>query len=212
MKYSVIIPAAGKGTRTNLGYNKIFYKHGGLTLLERTLAPFIADEQCQSIVVVCAPNDKDQIRQLITSAKVHFATGGASREISVFHGLAEIITKYVLVHDAARCNVTQTLINRVLQELFKGKASAVPFVTQQQALVINGRVIDDKVIQTPQGFETKLLRQSMAQATKENTLSNFVDEASIIECYGGIEVTYIPGEVENIKITTPDDLRLIRGG
>ena len=70
MKYSVIIVAAGKGTRTGLTYNKVFYKINNEPIICKTLRPFLTDEDCERIVISIAPTEQKDFESLITSPKV----------------------------------------------------------------------------------------------------------------------------------------------
>ena len=70
MKYSVIIVAAGKGTRTGLTYNKVFYKINNEPIICKTLRLFLTDEDCERIVISIAPTEQKDFESLITSPKV----------------------------------------------------------------------------------------------------------------------------------------------
>ena len=61
MRYSVVIPAAGKGERLGLGYNKILYKSDNVSIIEKTLIPFIEDGECSDIVLVCSETDIENL-------------------------------------------------------------------------------------------------------------------------------------------------------
>ncbi|MFA6377918.1 MAG: 2-C-methyl-D-erythritol 4-phosphate cytidylyltransferase, partial [Acholeplasmataceae bacterium] len=76
MRYSVVIPAAGQGSRMELGYNKVFYKIGNRTILEKTLAPFIEDKSCVEIILVCSKSDLMKAIDLFTNRKVKTVEGG----------------------------------------------------------------------------------------------------------------------------------------
>ncbi|MBT8164635.1 MAG: NTP transferase domain-containing protein [Acidimicrobiia bacterium] len=139
---------------------------------------------------------------------------GERRRDSVAAGLAEVPdgVEYVLVHDAARPLATPTLTERVLARLRQGDvAGVIPGNAVRDATkrVEGERVVaavdrDDLVtVQTPQGFVAAVLRR--AHATVEG------DAADDAELVAGLDepVVYVEGEITNLKVTVPADLRLV---
>ena len=67
MNYSVIVLAAGRGSRTNLDYNKVFYTfENGQTVLNKSLSVFLSDDECKQVVLVCADYEKDYVNEHYT--------------------------------------------------------------------------------------------------------------------------------------------------
>ena len=64
MNYSVIIVAAGKGTRTGLTYNKVFYKIGNAPIITQTLKPFLEDADCAKIIMSISPHEQEELKKL----------------------------------------------------------------------------------------------------------------------------------------------------
>ena len=139
---------------------------------------------------------------------------GPRRRDSVAAGLAEVPdeVEYILVHDAARPLATPALVERVLARLRRGDvAGVIPANAVRDATkrVEGERVVaavarDDLVtVQTPQGFVAETLRR--AHATVEG------DAADDAELVAGIDgtVVYVEGEITNLKVTVPADLRLV---
>jgi len=139
---------------------------------------------------------------------------GDRRRDSVAAGLAEVPdeVQYILVHDAARPLATPALVERVLVRLRQGDvAGVIPANAVRDATkrVEGERVVaavarDDLVtVQTPQGFVAEALRR--AHATVEG------DAADDAELVAGIDgtVVYVEGEITNLKVTVPADLRLV---
>jgi 2-C-methyl-D-erythritol 4-phosphate cytidylyltransferase len=139
---------------------------------------------------------------------------GDRRRDSVAAGLAEVPDEvpYILVHDAARPLATPALVERVLVRLRQGDvAGVIPANAVRDATkrVEGERVVaavarDDLVtVQTPQGFVAEALRR--AHATVEG------DAADDAELVAGIDgtVVYVEGEITNLKVTVPADLRLV---
>ena len=139
---------------------------------------------------------------------------GLRRRDSVAAGLAEVPdgAEYILVHDAARPLATPALVERVLARLRQGDvAGVIPANAVRDATkrVEGQRVVaavdrDDLVtVQTPQGFVAEVLRR--AHATVEG------DAADDAELVAGLDevVVYVEGEITNLKVTVPEDLRLV---
>jgi len=144
------------------------------------------------------------------------AAGGESRQDSVRHGLAALPKECdrVLVHDSARPFFSATLVQSLLLALAEGADGAVPAlpVTDTIKQVENDTVVATpcraglRAVQTPQLFPADLLRQVHERALDENW--EVTDDASIIERAGG-SVRVVPGEADNVKITNPEDLRVL---
>lgn len=122
--------------------------------------------------------------------------------------------QYVLVHDAARPLTPPAVIRRVIDALRAGSRAVIPVLPVSdtiKAVDASGTVLSTpersglRAVQTPQGFETALLRQVYERATDLAV----TDDASLVE-RAGIPVRTVPGDPMAFKITTPLDLRLAR--
>ena len=142
--------------------------------------------------------------------------GGERRRDSVAAGLARVPAgvDYVLVHDAARPNASNRLVGQVVARLCRGDVDGVvPAVPVRDTLkevsgetVVGTRDRSDLVaVQTPQGFRRAALEY--AHSTFEGDAS---DDASMVEATGG-KVVWIDGDPGNLKLTYPDDLRVLEG-
>ncbi len=207
MKYSVIIPASGKGTRLNLGYNKVLFKNDGEYLIQKTLKNFVLDMDCLEIILVHQKDEEIILKEIVKDVKVKFVFGGCSREESVLNGLKMVNSEFVLIHDGARPNINKELINRVKERLEK-EDSVIPVVKLKEASLINdeyhGQEIN--VVQTPQGFKTTLLLEAMNNVN----LDNFRDEGSIYSFFYKKKINIVDGDYANIKVTTKEDLKYIK--
>ena len=139
---------------------------------------------------------------------------GKRRRDSVAAGLAEVPVDaaYILVHDAARPLATPALVGRVLGRLRKGDVTGVvPGTAVRDATkrVEGERVVaavprDDLIsVQTPQGFIAAALR-----AAHSTVAGDAADDAELVAAAGGT-VVFVDGEVTNLKVTVPGDLRLV---
>lgn len=213
MDYSVIIPAAGTATRMKLGFNKVLFKLNDQTVIEKTVGVFLNDKKCKNIIVCVGQSDFETVSALFKDKRVNVQVGGETRSHSVYNGLKFIDTDIVLVHDGARPNLTQQVINRVRAKVEDGFYSVIPTITPIDAVLINGHRNSEtkvKLVQTPQGFKTHQLKKAYDQAFKEKKLTVFKDDSAIIEKYFGYAPAEVEGDVDNIKITNPVDLKVIK--
>jgi 2-C-methyl-D-erythritol 4-phosphate cytidylyltransferase len=210
-----LVPCAGIGERAGLGGPKQYAPLAGRALVAHTLAALQQVARLQGTLVVLAAGDT-QFAALAGTACWVAHCGGATRAATVANGLAELQRRgagaddWVLVHDAARCLLHPAWVDRLIdacQGDAVGGLLALPLAdTLKQAEA--GRVQrtlprDDKwAAQTPQMFRLGLLRQALARAGDDVT-----DEASAIEALGHAPLL-VPGELENFKVTWPQDLAL----
>lgn len=208
--YSAIVLCAGRGSRTGLQYNKMFYKIDHKTIYEMTMSVFLNDERCKQVVVVCKDEERDDFASLIQDPRITFTQGGKERQDSVFEGLKKVTEDYVLIHDGARPYLKKDLIDRILVCLETHDA-CLPMVKCKDTIK---RVIDGKVIetlkreelyqaQTPQSFRTSLIYQAYDEAIR--THQQVTDDASVVELLHH-DVYVVEGDYDNIKVTTKEDL------
>jgi len=215
MGYEVIIAAAGKGERLGLSTPKALVKVGDKTLVERVVDKFVRFDKIRNIYVAVPPGYEPTIGELLSkySDRVKVYTGGTVRQESIYRGLKYISDEYVLIHDVARIMVTDKLIERVMHAVTKYDA-VVPVIPVRDTIK---EVEDSKVlrtlprerlyiVQTPQGFRTKLMVKAYEKAQQEGY--HGTDSASLVERYG-VAVSAVEGEVSNIKLTYTEDVRLV---
>ncbi len=145
---------------------------------------------------------------------VHTVEGGSSRTESVQAALALVETEAVVVHDAARPLAQPELFDAVLETLRSESCDAVVAaapVTDTIKEVARGHEVDRTLdrsslwaAQTPQAFRTQALREALDSTA---VLSQATDEAMLVERMGGRVLLY-PAPANNIKVTTPTDLRI----
>ena len=211
MKYSVCILAAGKGSRTHLSYNKVFYKIDGKTILEHSLELFLKDNECAQIIVTCSQEEKEIMEQYIEDPRIQLIIGGATRQDSVYEALQAVQNSYVFIHDGARPFLKTEQIEQ-LKETLKTEQACLLMIpcTDTVKIVENGYVVstlDRNVLynaQTPQCFLTSLIKSCHDQAKKEKKLAT--DDAQLVEWYSNIPVKVVIGDGSNKKITVPSDL------
>ena len=219
MSVGVVIVAGGRGARLGADLPKQLLDLGGRSMLQRSVDAFDAHPRVNEFVVVLPEDLVAAGRELIAGAagKWQFATGGARRQDSVQNGLKALSPKVdvVLVHDAARPFVSAALIDRVIDAAARDGAAvpAVRAVDTVKHVDINSMTVKATLAreavwlaQTPQGFQ----RVVLDRAYVKNAGADVTDEGMLAE-RAGVPVTIVPGDPDNMKITTPEDLARARG-
>ena len=215
----IIIVAGGKGLRMGSDIPKQFLPIGGKPVLMRTLERFRAYSSALQIILVLPEAQQDYWRQLCE--EYHFdvehqiANGGQTRFHSVQNGLALVpddAEGVVGVHDGVRPFPSIEVIRNCYETARTAKAviPVIPVVETVRQLMSDGQVSsrtvprdDYRLVQTPQTFDIQLLKAANRQPYNDG----FTDDASVVESYG-YAITLVEGNRENIKITTPYDLKI----
>jgi 2-C-methyl-D-erythritol 4-phosphate cytidylyltransferase/2-C-methyl-D-erythritol 2,4-cyclodiphosphate synthase len=222
MHVAAIIAAGGRGLRMGRALPKQYLTVGGQTILERSLAAFDRHQQVQELIVVIPPEalNSAEFVKPATSKPVRFVAGGARRQDSVANGVDALSAEaqVVLVHDAARPMVSAELISRTIAAAASAGAAiaAVPVHDTVKQVTMEGGVgFIEKTLpretlflaQTPQGFRRDVLDAVVALGREA---ADATDEASLAE-RAGYRVQVVPGDFDNLKITTEADLARAEG-
>ena len=212
----VIIVAGGKGLRMGSDIPKQFLPIGGKPVLMRTLERFRAYDTDLKIILVLPEAQQDYWRRLCEQyhfdVKYELANGGQTRFHSVQNGLALIpddAEGVVGVHDGVRPFPSIDVIRNCYTTARTAKAviPVIPVVETVRQLENESSVTvpRDKyrLVQTPQTFDIQLLKEANRQPYNDG----FTDDASVVESYGH-DITLVEGNRENIKITTPYDMKI----
>ena len=215
---SVIVVAAGKGTRMGSDLPKQYMSIAGKTILDTTLYKFEKSNEIDEIILVVNKEELDFVQSEISEFYdkiTHVIPGGATRTESVFEGIKAVRNdcSVVLIHDGVRPFVSYNLISTCVENAYIHKACipVVDVVDTIKEVTENGfveKTLDRsklKSVQTPQAFDYETIKECYINALTEN--KSFTDDASIAEYYG-YKVKIIEGLPRNIKITTPLDLRI----
>jgi 2-C-methyl-D-erythritol 4-phosphate cytidylyltransferase len=228
MKVSVILPAAGLGTRMGRAVpekagtsRKQFMLLEGSPILLHTIRKFVSSPAVSEIVVALRAEDLEWVRDLLereTFAKpVRLVEGGDSRQDSVENALATLSsgTELVAVHDAVRPFIEHAVLEKVFAEAQETGAAIVGIVPVDTVKQVHRNKIRQTIprerlilAQTPQVFRFDLLKQAFAKAREDGFAGT--DESSLVERLEQVEVSVIPGSDRNIKITKPSDMDLAR--
>jgi len=217
MKAYAVIVAGGKGLRMGGDVPKQFLPIGGKPVLMHTIEVFRRALDDVEIVLVLPAEQHDYWQKLCKDYKFHspelIAKGGETRFHSVKNGLALLpndIEAVVGVHDGVRPFVSKETIRRCFAAAAEGKAvvPVVAVVETVRQILPDGKSVtrprdEYRLVQTPQTFPLALLKEAYQQPFSEA----FTDDASVVEALGK-DIVMIEGNRENIKITTPSDLRI----
>ncbi len=210
MSVAAIIVAAGSGVRAGGVVPKQFVRVAGLPMVAHSYRAFAGHPGVDEVIVVVAPGQEAAARDAL--GDVTLVAGGATRRASVANGLAAVRAARVLVHDAARPFVPVAVIDRVLAAL-DGAAAATPVRAVADTLVRGGgarggATLDDVVrrdglwrVQTPQGFDTTVLRRAHREW---DAALDATDDAQMVRRLG-LAVALVQGDAMLDKVTHPED-------
>ena len=213
MKNIAIIVGAGEGRRME-DKNKTFLIVNEKPLLVYSLQVLEKSDLIDEIILVVIEDKIEDAKKLVDeceSKKVQkIVSGGKTRQNSVYNGLREIKdADVVLVHDAARPLITKNIIEDCINGATEFGA-AIPVIAINDTIKRGGEFVKETIdrnnlflIQTPQTFEYKLLKEAHESAE----ISGFhgTDDASLVERLG-YRIKMISGSPKNIKITVPEDI------
>jgi 2-C-methyl-D-erythritol 4-phosphate cytidylyltransferase len=216
MSVWAIVAAGGRGDRLGADRPKAFVALGGRVLLAESLERLEESSWVDAIVVAAPPGWEEPAillaEELGAGKVVSVVSGGESRSLSVAAALAEVPddASVVLVHDAARPLVTDPVVERLLAVLADGWDGAVPALALADTVkrIEGERVIETMArealvaVQTPQAFAAAVLRAAYAAG------GDATDCAGLVEANGG-RVKVVEGDPKLLKITTPEDLKLV---
>lgn len=214
-KYALIV-AGGKGNRIGGRIPKQFLEVSGKTVLMHTIDVFSCYDPTMEIIVVLPEHQTTVWENLCKSyaySTVHtVCPGGEIRFYSVKNGLSRISAEgIVFIHDGVRPLVSRETLDRCYRSASEhGNAIPVMPVIDSLRKVRNSenRAVNRAeyvTVQTPQTFLISQIREAYKQ--KYNPL--FTDDASVLEA-AGEKIFLVPGNPENVKITYPEDLEIIR--
>jgi 2-C-methyl-D-erythritol 4-phosphate cytidylyltransferase len=215
-QYRLVVPAAGTGSRFGGTVPKQYLPLAGRTVLDWSLAPFLADARCLQIVVALDANDQYFAKSALQAeVRVRSVIGGAARSDSVWNALQVVggdDHDWVLVHDAARPCVSHSEIDTLLAELASdpvGGLLALPMADTIKRADAKARVAATMPRETlwraltPQMFRLGPLRAALRAAQAANRTPT--DDAQAMEWCGHLP-QLVRGNAQNLKITETADL------
>lgn len=206
---SLILCAAGSGSRAGFSENKVLRELNGLPVLSYSLSAF---GEADEILIPCRKEDEARIGALLSPfPRARTVRGGETREESVWNALQEVKGDIVLIHDAARPFVTKNIIKTCIEcvQKYGSGVCSLP-ATDTTVLARDGAVAAVPprgmvfTVQTPQGFLSGELKHAFTLAEREGKLSSFTDESSLYAAYIAPPHLF-EGDRRNKKLTYPED-------
>lgn len=217
---AAVVVAGGIGRRLKSKIRKPFVPLGKHPMLVWTLRAFEAAPSIDQIVVVVHRGDVTKSRRLIHSFRLKkvrsVVAGGKTRSGSVFNGLRALppSVRWVAIHDGARPLVKPELIHRTLKAAqIVGAAIAaipvIPTIKQAKGSWVARTLERNHLwgVQTPQVFRRDLIERAHAKGRAQGTTAT--DDSALVEALGH-PVKIVQGDPLNFKVTTPEDLQVMR--
>ncbi|MDF2568867.1 MAG: ispDF [Sporomusa sp.] len=214
----LIIAAAGQGKRMGAGINKVLIPLLGKPVLVHTVLAACAVQDVSSLIVTAAAEEIETMNLLLSELDIPMAwqvvAGGSERQYSIANALKAVPNDadIIVVHDGARPLIDASLFNQAVMAArqFQAAIVAVPVKDTIKSADTAGWVLGTPdrrnlwAVQTPQAFSASLLKEAYERAAKDGYLGT--DDATLIERMG-VKVKVVQGNYQNIKVTTPEDLR-----
>jgi 2-C-methyl-D-erythritol 4-phosphate cytidylyltransferase len=220
MKTLAIIPAGGAGRRMGIGVPKQYLPLAGMPVLVHTLQVFQRSPVVDEIFLVVPEGDIPEVRYEIVErhglSKVELVlAGGGERQDSVRNALLHVQSEHeiILIHDGVRPFVSKQLIGRAVAAAKEYGAAAVGLAIKDTVKDVSAAGWVTKTVareglwltQTPQAFQRTIILAAYERAAADGFYAT--DDASLVE-RTGTPVRMIPGDCDNIKLTTPQDIAL----
>ena len=221
----VIILAGGVGSRLKSAVPKQFIEIDGCPIIVHTIRNFQDNPNIDHIIVVCLGNWIEHTKNIVKKYNLDKVTdvipGGATGHISTKNGVYFLKNRlseqdYVIIHDAARPIVSQEVINDLI-ETAKKNGNACSAVSCYETIVLTENRLSGKEqidrnrvirVQTPQCYKYGLIK-SLYEKAETDKREDFV-YANILAMEYGVEIFFSKGTNNNIKITTKEDIALVR--
>ncbi len=216
-KVSAIILVAGDSTRYGMNRNKNFEIINDKPVFMYSVEMFDSNEYVDSIVVAAKESEFDIIKKYLDNYKiskhVDIVIGGKSRKDSVSNCINKCDSDFVIIHDGARPLIKKEYIDKCVEsmELYKGvtvgvKSKDTIKITDKNNIVQETTRRDNTwLIQTPQCFDRNVLQEMH----KKHTGDDVTDDCSLLE-KDSYEIKIIPSDYTNVKITTSEDMDIIK--
>lgn len=214
---TAIILVAGNSTRYGKNRNKNFEIINGKTVISYSLRAFHENNYIDKMIIGAKENEVTVIKDIIQKEKlskpIDIIIGGSSRQETVYHCIQNTKSDIVIIHDGARPAIKQRYINECIENMreFKGATVGVPSkdtikITDENNIVMQSTKRSNTwIVQTPQCFERKLLLEMHEKYKQEEV----TDDCMLIE-KNKEKVKILEGDYTNIKITTQEDIHVVK--
>ena len=216
-RVSAVIVAAGKGKRFSGGIKKQFYPVKGKPIIVWTINAFVKNKRVDDIIIVLEKEDKGYFSKEILgrfqfSKDIRLVDGGPMRQDSAYNGITSVTedTDIILIHDGARPFVKGEIIEKVIDESIKEGAAVAAVKQNDTTIYSEGGYIKNFInrefvygVQTPQAFRRELIMKGFQKAYEDKFYGT--DDSSLVVRMGK-KVKIVEGSIDNIKITSRDDI------
>ena len=222
MSVQALIVAAGRGSRSGIGYNKVYHPLGGCCVLSHSIRRMAESGLFDGIFVVISREDealfqetlsRDGTRALVSGV----AYGGDTRQQSVYNGLCALPpdAELVAIHDGARPYVTQDVMRATLDSAraYGSGVISTPVIDTIKQVDGEGFAVATpprerlRAVQTPQTFRYAEILAAHRQALAQDYVST--DDAALYEhVYGRVRLVQAQGAEQNKKLTLPEDFQV----
>ena len=218
MKNYAIILASGTGTRCDKDTPKQFLKIGDKTILEHTLDIFENNNHIDGIILVITAQYMQKAVELTKSYKkiLKIKEGGQTRKDSSYIGVNSIEDDEanILIHDCARPLLSQKVLNNCIEALSYYDAVVTAIPTSDTIIEIEKDCVKNipdrnklKRVQTPQCFRLSLIKKAHELSINDR---DFTDDCGLILKHDLAKIHIVDGDLNNIKITYPQDINYVR--
>lgn len=217
---AVVIPAGGVGARFGGRIPKQFLTLQRVPVVTKTIGHFARHPAVRAIVVAAPEAHVERTRRALSSlgrrAPLSVVPGGRTRQDSVWLAMQVVPdeAELIVIHDAVRPLITRRLIDAVIGAAAEHGAAICALPVTETVKRVRDDVVEATLdrselwtVQTPQAFRADLLREAHEKARRDGIVGT--DDAMLVERLGH-PVRVVRGLAENVKITTPDDLRRAR--
>lgn len=224
-----ILLAGGSGHRFGADRPKQFVRIGECTVLEHSLAAFEQSPHIDAILIVSHPQHLNEVSELLPSSQhpklLAVVAGGAERQDSTLNALRALtqITDSpleqirILIHDAVRPAVSQSIIARVCTALHTHQAANLVVPVTDTLLEVNDNGTTAAMpsraryrrVQTPQGFHAATLQHAYDVALTDPNFQATDDCGVVFRYLPEVEIALVEGEQRNIKLTYPEELHVL---
>jgi len=217
---SAVIAASGIGKRMNSKISKQFLCLKEKPILAYTIEKFDNNEYIDEIIIVTREEEKEYcfkevVKKYGFKKVINIVSGGAERQDSVYNGLLAVnsLCDIVIIHDGVRPFVTNEDIIKSIEGAINYDACVIGTPVKDTIKIVNSEkdIIDTPdrsklwAVQTPQTFSYGLILEAYKKALEDNIIAT--DDSMLVERLG-YKVKIAEGSYSNIKITTPEDLKL----
>ena len=230
--YAIIV-AGGTGSRMKSSVPKQYLDLRGKPILQYSIEKFLENELIDACIIVAHKmyhKDIEDMTRGIAGKNIYIVENGTERIDSVKNGLDKALSleesydnsenggmAYVMIHDGARPLISEKLISDSIENVKKYRAIVPAIALKDTIKKINdsNEVLDTperaylRAAQTPQCFELNLILDAFDKYNSDTLLEHLpTDDGSLIELYSDANVVITEGDENNLKITTPIDLRI----